>query len=336
MGIINQYGSKAEFIPFFSFVYHEYVTAFGESTSMDQDYAVGFYNQMARSLARTFIQGEIVKGSGTTSDMRHPALFELYKQTAQASTSYAKNYVLEGIPLVPPTIDVPLRQIDWYNALSGEFGTPIFEPAVVQSAWLSDTNTLGFAFVNWDTEAIDFDVELPNYNQFFTTYSILLTRNGQKTILSYNTSLPFTASISMDQNDVILIEVVDPIENLPPNKPIIAGPSSGKINTEQSYTAIATDPDDNTLSYLVEWGDDTDTGWFGPYPSGSMASTSHIWNQTGSYLIRAKVKDTQDLESEWSDPLPVSMPVLHRTLWQLFTDWLHAFIRSVFMIPYGY
>jgi hypothetical protein len=330
MGIIDRFGTRAEFIPFFSYVYHEYVTAFGESTSMDIDYAVGFYNQMARSLARTFIQGEIVKGAGTTSDKRHPEIFELYKHTAQAATSYAKSYVIRGIPLAPPHIDVPIRQIDWYNALSNEFGTPIFEPAVLHSAWLSDDGALGFAFVNWDTETIEFDVELPQYNGFLDTYSILMTCNGQKTILSYNATLPYSLHISMEQNDVLLIEVIHSTENLQPNKPILTGPPTGKINTEYNYFINATDPDNDTISYYVDWGDGTVTGWLGPYHSGTPISEPHTWQQTGSYAIKAKCKDVIGLESDWSDPLPVNMPLKTSTLWMIFLEFLHLFLFSIF------
>jgi len=52
----------------------------------------------------------------------------------------------------------------------------------------------------------------------------------------------------------------------------------------------------------------TDSGWIGPYNSGEAASASHIWDDEDDYKIKVKAKDTGDLESDWSDPLSVTMP----------------------------
>jgi hypothetical protein len=37
------------------------------------------------------------------------------------------------------------------------------------------------------------------------------------------------------------------------------------------------------------------------------ASAKHLWNK-GNYEIKVKAKDSHDAESEWSDPLSISMP----------------------------
>jgi len=59
---------------------------------------------------------------------------------------------------------------------------------------------------------------------------------------------------------------------------------------------------------LFDWGDDTNSGWLGPCDSGDEVSTSHTWDSTGSFEIKVKAKDTNDIQSEWSDPLSISMP----------------------------
>jgi len=97
--------------------------------------------------------------------------------------------------------------------------------------------------------------------------------------------------------------------NNPPNKPSRPdGPTSGKSGTEYTYTSSATDIELNQLEYLFDWGDGADSGWLGPFNSGQTVSASHTWTQEGSYQIKVKARDTNLDESDWSDPLPISMP----------------------------
>jgi len=96
--------------------------------------------------------------------------------------------------------------------------------------------------------------------------------------------------------------------NIPykPDPPI--GPTSGKIHEEYVYSAYTTDPNDDDLLYLFDWGDGTDSGWQGPIQSGETYTISHSWNDKGTYSIMVKVKDINNLESAWSDPIDISMP----------------------------
>jgi outer membrane protein assembly factor BamB len=95
--------------------------------------------------------------------------------------------------------------------------------------------------------------------------------------------------------------------NNPPNKPTINGPTSGQTGNSYSYSISSTDEDNDQLYYYIDWGDGTNTGWKGPYNSGQTTSESHIWTSQRSYIIKAKAKDKQGLESEWST-LKVTMP----------------------------
>jgi hypothetical protein len=91
-----------------------------------------------------------------------------------------------------------------------------------------------------------------------------------------------------------------------PEKP--SGPTEGKIRKTYKYESSTTDPDGDTLYYLFDWGDGTDSGWLGPYDSGDICKAFKKWRKKGTYSIRVKAKDINDAESEWSDPLVVSMP----------------------------
>jgi len=97
------------------------------------------------------------------------------------------------------------------------------------------------------------------------------------------------------------------IADEPPNTPGISGPTNGKAGEEYDYTFVTTDPDGDNVSYWIEWGDNNNTGWIGPYNSGEEVTLGHTWSNQGTYNITAKAKDIYDAESEWSE-LEVSMP----------------------------
>lgn len=94
-----------------------------------------------------------------------------------------------------------------------------------------------------------------------------------------------------------------------PNKPSKpTGPPQGKSETEYTYTTSTIDPQEEEVYYLWNWGDGTESGWLGPFESGGTCEASHTWTTKGDYSIKVKAKDVNDAESEWSDPLSVTMP----------------------------
>ena len=101
------------------------------------------------------------------------------------------------------------------------------------------------------------------------------------------------------------------ILNDPPNKPSIpSGTINGKIRLYYQYTTNTTDPEGHQVYYLWDWGDGNNSGWVGPYNSGVIINTTYRWDSAGSYIIVVKAKDIYGKESAWSDPLPITMPVL--------------------------
>jgi hypothetical protein len=88
---------------------------------------------------------------------------------------------------------------------------------------------------------------------------------------------------------------------VPPKAPIISGPDVGVINQEYNFTINTTDPNGDDISYYIEWGDNTSSGWIGPYASGEEIIVNHTWSEHGVYEIKAKAKDFFDLTSKWSE-----------------------------------
>ena len=91
------------------------------------------------------------------------------------------------------------------------------------------------------------------------------------------------------------------IMNIPPDKPIITGPSTGYEEEEITLYFSTTDPDGHDLYYLVDWGDGTTSEWLGPYASGETAEASYVFETPAEYFIKVKAKDIKNGQSEWSD-----------------------------------
>jgi len=96
-------------------------------------------------------------------------------------------------------------------------------------------------------------------------------------------------------------------DNLPPEINIVVGEKNGSPGIKYSYTANASDSNDNNIYYLFDWGDGTNSNWLGPYESEQVIIASHIWNTEGSYEIKVKSKDDYGLEGNWSEPLQIEI-----------------------------
>jgi len=107
-----------------------------------------------------------------------------------------------------------------------------------------------------------------------------------------------------------------------------SGETDGQQNIEYTYSAVTTDPQNDQIYYLFDWGDGTDSGWVGPYNSGQTGEAAHSWDERGTYIIKVKAKDVYDHESEWSDPLPISMPKNKQIVRQLSDRFFEKFPNS--------
>jgi len=112
------------------------------------------------------------------------------------------------------------------------------------------------------------------------------------------------------------------VTNTRPEPPAIEGPSSGTTGQAYNYTFTVSDPDADRVYLWVQWiEDDPDEEWLGPFPSGTEAMREHIWNQSGTYIIQVKAKDSAGLESDWAT-MQVSMPLARPSLRQMLAAWL--------------
>jgi len=98
------------------------------------------------------------------------------------------------------------------------------------------------------------------------------------------------------------------IGNKPPKTPDSPeGPDEGVTDVEYKFTAVTSDPEGDDVYYYIEWGDDTNSGWIGPYESGEPGEAFHAWSDPGDYDIRVKAKDVYGEVSNWSTPKPIKI-----------------------------
>jgi hypothetical protein len=143
-------------------------------------------------------------------------------------------------------------------------------------------------------------------------------------------SLPEIVSLRLYQNDVLLLELLPPVDGTPPDQSSVDGPVSGLIQKQYSYSAVSTDSDHDPLFYRFEWGDGSATSWLGPYESSEICSVNHSWSDVGSYQLVVRVKDIHDMEGS-SSVLEVSMPRVKNEIVSFFSTRLNVsfFLLSI-------
>ncbi len=95
--------------------------------------------------------------------------------------------------------------------------------------------------------------------------------------------------------------------NQPPNMPAVSGPSKVKVGVTQQFSALTTDPNGDMIQYYFDFGDGTNSGWTPMVNSGIAAQVSHSWATKGTYIVKAKARDTSLAESAYGS-LTISVP----------------------------
>jgi hypothetical protein len=133
-----------------------------------------------------------------------------------------------------------------------------------------------------------------------------------------------------------VVYAVNVVDNNPPNKPRIpSGLKVGKIGKTYKYYTETSDPNNDQIYYLWEWGDGNFSHWLGPYSSDDRCETSYSWKNEGIYSIRVKAMDTEGGESEWSEPLGIRIPKSKSTANPLLFQFLKQFAERYFLLAMG-
>jgi hypothetical protein len=128
----------------------------------------------------------------------------------------------------------------------------------------------------------------------------------------------YTGNYLEEKIDVWVIKFDE--ESRPPTAPTIDGPNKGKVGLTYDYKFLSTDPNEDDIYYYVDWGNDNNIGWVGPYNSGEEVTLNHTWNEKGTYTLKVKAKDSYCTVSD-TTTLKVTMPrsrLTNNLLQQLF------------------
>ena len=148
------------------------------------------------------------------------------------------------------------------------------------------------------------------YGKFYYSYkptrlifsSLTLNKcyNNNVELRRSNQNTPYTLDVPQQ---VITYTLSVPSSNNPPNAPTISGPTSGNTSVAYSYTFTATDPDNDTVRYGVDWNfDGVVDEWVpatGYVSSGTGSATTHSWSTAGAKNFQALTQDSRGASSGW-------------------------------------
>jgi|WetSurMetagenome_2_1015567.scaffolds.fasta_scaffold147517_1 hypothetical protein len=89
-------------------------------------------------------------------------------------------------------------------------------------------------------------------------------------------------------------------QNHAPLVPSLLVPAMAQRGDSIRVWVSSYDKDSDSLYFLVEWGDGTESGWVGPVPSATDFRIFHTYADTGVFGVIAKAKDATH-ETGWSD-----------------------------------
>ena len=200
------------------------------------------------------------------------------------------NYQVSSNP--PETPETPSGLTDFLAGETGTYETKTTDP---------DNNKIRYIF-DWDDETEHTYTDFINSGETITVEH-LWGKGGAhnikvkaRDIYGYESQWSNTLTVN--------------VENNKPEKPETpTGTANGKIKTSYPFKTKSTDPDDHKIRYAWDWdGDNNIDETTDLYDSGAEITTSHTFYNKGTYSIKVKAIDEYGEESDWSEPLSVSMP----------------------------
>lgn len=134
--------------------------------------------------------------------------------------------------------------------------------------------------------------------------------NCQQVCVNVPTAQPTLAQISAQDGSLGIasrqisfsMNAVNP--NNPPTAPVISGPTSLQQYVNGSYSFVSTDPENDTLRYLVDWNRDGATDQIIPasgyITSGVSQGTTKNWSPSGATSFQARAEDSKGALSGWT------------------------------------
>ena len=210
---LNQFGPEAQVAPMFDYVYHQYTSSYGTSVPLGGLDIPAHYNTSAKAMADSFVLGKLpsVQASGTGTGSQK--LSTLFAREAQALATYGKDYMYMGQMLqaprvVSPDAEIPYR-VDPRDGHEDAGWATYRTSEVLSSAWRSaDGTKVALALVNWANNSADVALTFPSNGPAVQNYTLVMDRNGGRSILVPSTKLPHAMGLTLGPRDVVVIEAL--------------------------------------------------------------------------------------------------------------------------------
>ena len=127
------------------------------------------------------------------------------------------------------------------------------------------------------------------------------TGTGRTTTHQYQTPGIYPVTLTVKDNDAAKNTYTTTAEiivlNQPPSTPNIQGTTECSSNVSYEYTFTSYDLDNDTLRYILDWGDETD--YISDFVANNTAlSRSHTWQEAGLYLLKTYAEDSNNAPSQ--------------------------------------
>jgi len=161
-----------------------------------------------------------------------------------------------------------------------------------------ETYLVGESIIFDGSNSDDSDGEIVNWTWNLNDGSIKYGETIEHSFSSPNTyevTLTVTDNDQLKATDEVMISIS--IGNNPPVIQTINGVTHGQKNTSYQYNFSATDPDQNdTIRYVVNWGDTTTTSSF--MNTSQPYQTEHSWDIYGIYNIEVYAENNDNTRSK--------------------------------------
>ncbi|GAG18220.1 unnamed protein product, partial [marine sediment metagenome] len=143
---------------------------------------------------------------------------------------------------------------------------------------------------NWaDATQVEGEIE-PNITETHESFEV--TGLGNDTLYYFAIKTLDERNNTAPLSKVVSRKTLAEEPNLPPYSPVVIGPQTGSKNTDYNYTAVSTDDDNDTLQYIFDWGDGTNTTT-DFLANGTSVTQAHNWSTWGIYTIKVNSSDNK-------------------------------------------
>jgi hypothetical protein len=265
----------------------------------------------------TLFEIQLVSGSLQDTEITGTATVDKSNNGLTAIDAHIDGKIaVAGIPVktftmdIDVTIDPPYNAVGFPISVGKKWTIPISDIDGTVDVSLLDNPIIISDIVGGDSAECTSIESVSTAAGSFDAYKIIT--NGDVEEFYYAPDAGNVIKAHGDISNLVDVELLHTTFGLTPgapNKPSKPqGPSSGTPGSTYTYSSSTTDDEGDQIYYLFSWGDGSDSGWKGPFPSGTPCEASKKWNIQGTYPVKVKAKDTENHESRWSDTLSVSMP----------------------------